>query len=114
MGSEMCIRDRAYNGRYHVLGGVLSAIDGIGPNDLNLISLFQRIKNGEVGELIIATNATMEGQITAQFIADSCKDDNLKITRLAQGMPIGGELDTLDYNTLSTAFDSRSEIKANH
>ena len=107
-------KSKAYNGRYHVLGGVLSAIDGIGPNDLNLISLFQRIKNGEVGELIIATNATMEGQITAQFIADSCKDDKLKITRLAQGMPIGGELDTLDYNTLSTAFDSRSEMKANH
>ena len=56
----------------------------------------------------------MEGQITAQFIADSCKDRELKITRLAQGMPIGGELDTLDYNTLSTAFDSRSEMKANH
>ena len=93
---------------------MLSAIDGIGPNDLNLISLFQRIKNGEVGDLIIATNATMEGQITAQFIADSCKDNKLKITRLAQGMPIGGELDTLDYNTLSTAFDSRSEMKANH
>ena len=107
-------KSKAYNGRYHVLGGVLSAIDGIGPNDLNLISLFQRIKNGEVGELIIATNATMEGQITAQFIADSCKDDNLKITRLAQGMPIGGELDTSDYNTLSTAFDSRSEMKASH
>ena len=107
-------KSKAYNGRYHVLGGVLSAIDGIGPNDLNLISLFQRIKNGEVGELIIATNATMEGQITAQFIADSCKDEKLKITRLAQGMPIGGELDTLDYNTLSTAFDSRSEMKANH
>ena len=102
------------NGRYHVLGGVLSAIDGIGPNDLNLISLFQRVRNGEIGELILATNATMEGQITAQFIADSCKDNKLKITRLAQGMPIGGELDTLDYNTLSTAFDSRSEMKANH
>ena len=104
----------AYSGRYHVLGGVLSAIDGIGPNDLNIISLFQRVKNGEIEELILATNATMEGQITAQFIADSCKDEKLKITRLAQGMPIGGELDTLDYNTLSTAFDSRYEMKANH
>ena len=107
-------KSRAYNGRYHVLGGVLSAIDGIGPDELNLISLFQRVKNGEIEELILATNATMEGQITAQFIADSCKNDKLKITRLAQGMPIGGELDTLDYNTLSTAFDSRSEMKANH
>ena len=107
-------KSKAYNGRYHVLGGVLSAIDGIGPDDLNLISLFQRVKSGEIEELILATNATMEGQITAQFIADTCKDDKIKVTRLAQGMPIGGELDTLDYNTLSTAFDSRSEIKANH
>ena len=107
-------KSRAYNGRYHVLGGVLSAIDGIGPDELNLISLFQRVKNGEIEELILATNATMEGQITAQFIADSCKDHELKITRLAQGMPIGGELVTLDYNTLSSAFDSRSEMKANH
>ena len=104
-------KSNAYKGNYHVLGGVLSAIDGIGPNDLNLNSLFRRIKDGTVEELILATNATMEGQITAQFIADSCKNEKVRVTRLAQGMPIGGELDTLDFNTMSTAFDSRSEMK---
>ena len=106
-------KSNAYKGQYHVLGGVLSAIDGIGPNDLNLNSLFRRIKDGTVEELILATNATMEGQITAQFIADSCKNEKVRVTRLAQGMPIGGELDTLDFNTMSTAFDSRSEMKTN-
>ena len=106
-------KSNAYKGNYHVLGGVLSAIDGIGPNDLNLNSLFRRIKDGTVEELILATNATMEGQITAQFIADSCKNEKVRVTRLAQGMPIGGELDTLDFNTMSTAFDSRSEMKTN-
>ncbi len=106
-------KSNAYKGQYHVLGGVLSAIEGVGPDDLNLSSLFKRIKEGTVDELIIATNATMEGQITAQYIADSCKKEKILITRLAQGMPIGGELDTIDNNTLSTAFDSRSEIKTN-
>ncbi len=106
-------KSNAYKGQYHVLGGVLSAIEGVGPDDLNLSSLFKRIKEGAVDELIIATNATMEGQITAQYIADSCKKEKILITRLAQGMPIGGELDTIDNNTLSTAFDSRSEIKTN-
>ena len=106
-------KSNAYQGQYHVLGGVLSAIDGIGPDDLNLNSLLQRIKDGAIEELILATNATMEGQITAQFIADSCKNEKVRVTRLAQGMPIGGELDTLDFNTMSTAFDSRSEMKTN-
>ena len=106
-------KSKAYNGHYHVLGGVLSAIDGIGPDDLNLSSLFNRISNGITDEIILATNATTEGQITAQFIADNCKEKKILITRLAQGMPIGGELDTIDYNTLSTAFDSRAEMKVN-
>lgn len=106
-------KSKAYNGHYHVLGGVLSAIDGVGPDDLNLSSLFNRISNGITDELILATNATTEGQITAQFIAENCKERKILITRLAQGMPIGGELDTIDYNTLSTAFDSRAEMKVN-
>jgi recombination protein RecR len=105
-------KSKAYRGQYHVLGGVLSAIDGVGPEDLNLSSLFQRIKAGEIKELIIATNATMEGQITAQYIADACNNKNVLVTRLAQGMPIGGELDSLDLNTLSAAFTSRSEMKS--
>jgi len=106
-------KSKAYNGHYHVLGGVLSAIDGIGPDELNLSSLFKRMKNNDIKEVILATNATVEGQITAQFIADSCEKNNILVTRLAQGIPIGGELDNLDYNTLSTAFSSRSEMKTN-
>ncbi|MEE2695145.1 MAG: recombination mediator RecR [Pseudomonadota bacterium] len=104
-------KSNAFDGHYHVIGGVLSAMDGIGPEQLNLLSLFDRIKNEKVGEIIIATNATVEGQITAQYIADHCSKFDVLITRLAQGMPIGGELDLLDYNTLSTAFSSRLEIK---
>jgi recombination protein RecR len=104
-------KSNAFDGHYHVLGGVLSAMDGIGPEQLNISSLFNRIRDEKVGEIIIATNATVEGQITAQYIADHCSNFNVLITRLAQGMPIGGELDLLDYNTLSTAFLSRSEIK---
>jgi recombination protein RecR len=104
-------KSNAFDGHYHVLGGVLSAMDGIGPEQLNISSLFNRIRDEKVGEIIIATNATVEGQITAQYIADHCSNFDVLITRLAQGMPIGGELDLLDYNTLSTAFLSRSEIK---
>ena len=96
---------------YHVLGGVLSAIDGIGPDELNLSTLFKKIKENKICEIIIATNATVEGQITAQYIADNCTQEGVLVTRLAQGIPVGGELDLIDYNTLSTAFDSRMEIK---
>jgi recombination protein RecR len=103
-------KSNAFNGQYHILGGVLSAIDGIGPEELNILPLFDRIKNGSVKEIILATNATVEGQITAQYIADQCADSQILITRLAQGMPMGSELEILDYNTLSTAFKSRSKI----
>ena len=104
-------KSKAFNGHYHVLGGVLSAIDGIGPEELNVLSLFQRVRDNKISEIILATNATVEGQITAQYIADNCPDKNIKVTRLAQGMPVGGELELLDFNTLSTAFSSRLEIK---
>ena len=103
-------KSNAFNGQYHILGGVLSAIDGIGPEELNIVSLFDRIKNGFVKEIILATNATVEGQITAQYIADHCDNSKILITRLAQGMPMGSELEILDYNTLSAAFKSRSKI----
>ncbi len=104
-------KSKAFNGHYHVLGGVLSAIDGIGPEELNILSLFRRLKDNKISEIILATNATVEGQITAQYIADNCPDKNITVTKLAQGMPVGGELELLDFNTLSTAFSSRSEIK---
>lgn len=104
-------KSKAFNGTYHVLGGVLSAMDGVGPDQLNIVSLLKRIESGSIKEVIIATNATTEGQITGQYIADECSKFQILITRLAQGIPIGGELDLLDYNTMSTAFTSRSEIK---
>ncbi len=104
-------KSKAFNGTYHVLGGVLSAMDGVGPDQLNIFSLLKRLESGSVKEVIIATNATTEGQITGQYIADECSKFQILITRLAQGIPIGGELDLLDYNTMSTAFISRSEIK---
>ena len=104
-------KSKAFNGTYHVLGGVLSAMDGVGPDQLNIVSLIKRLKSGSFKEVIIATNATTEGQITGQYIADECSKFQILITRLAQGIPIGGELDLLDYNTMSTAFTSRSEIK---
>ena len=104
-------KSKAFNGTYHVLGGVLSAMDGVGPEQLNIVSLLKRLESGSVNEVIIATNATTEGQITGQYIADECSKFQILITRLAQGIPIGGELDLLDYNTMSTAFTSRSEIK---
>ena len=104
-------KSKAYDGHYHVLGGVLSAIDGIGPDELNISSLMKKVENKKINEIILATNATVEGQITAQYIADSCEKNEILVTRLAQGIPIGGELDTVDYNTLSAAFSSRSEMK---
>ena len=104
-------KSKAFNGTYHVLGGVLSAMDGVGPEQLNIVSLLKRLESGSIKEVIIATNATTEGQITGQYIADECAKFKILITRLAQPNPIGGELDLLDYNTMSTAFSSRSEIK---
>ena len=104
-------KSNAFDGKYHVLGGVLSAMEGVGPNELNISSLLSRLKNTRINELIIATNATTEGQITGQYIADQCSSFEVLITKLAQGMPIGGELDLLDYNTMSTAFTSRLEVK---
>ena len=104
-------KSKAYDGHYHVLGGVLSAIDGVGPEDLSITSLFDRINKHEIKEIILATNATVEGQITAQYISENCPNKKVLITRLAQGMPVGAELDVLDLNTLSTAFSSRLQMK---
>ena len=104
-------KSNAFKGKYHVLGGVLSAMEGIGPEDLNISSLFNRFKNDKITELIIATNATTEGQITGQYLAEQCLGHGVLITKLAQGIPVGGELDLLDLNTMSTAFTSRLEIK---
>lgn len=100
-------RAQATRGRYHVLGGTLSALDGVGPEDLNLAGLRNRCAQPEVKEIILANNATVEGQTTAHYIIDMLEKGDLKITRLAHGVPVGGELDYLDDGTLVAAMKSR-------
>ncbi|MEN3952339.1 recombination mediator RecR [Iodidimonas sp. SYSU 1G8] len=97
----------AYKGRYHILGGVLSALDGIGPDDLNIAGLVDRARAPEVTEIILATNATVDGQTTAHYITDRLQECGVTITRLAHGVPVGGELDYLDDGTLTTAMRAR-------
>ena len=103
-------RAENYRGKYHVLGGNLSAISGKTIEDLNLNSLYSRLRNGEVKEVIIATSATIDGQTTAHFIAENLKDFEVMVTRLAYGIPVGSELDYLDEGTIAIAFKTRSEF----
>ena len=100
-----------YRGLYHVLGGSLSAINGIGTEELTIKKLIKRIEENEITEVILALSTTMEGQTTTHVIADKLETfKNLTVTRLAQGIPIGGEVHYLDENTLNTAFQSRKKI----
>ncbi|HYC25690.1 MAG TPA: recombination mediator RecR [Roseiarcus sp.] len=94
--------------RYHVLGGVLSPLDGVGPEDLNLSSLVARVAEGAISEVILAVNATVDGQTTAHYIIDILNAQNVKVTRLAHGVPVGGELDYLDEGTLAAAIAQRT------
>jgi len=103
-------RGRIFFGRYHVLGGTLSALDGIGPDELNIAALVQRAKAGAVREVIVATNATVDGQTTAHYLAERLANLEIPITRLAHGVPVGGELDWLDDGTLATAFKARRAL----
>jgi recombination protein RecR len=100
-------RSGVYRGLYHVLGGTLSALDGVGPDDLGIAHLIARVSHGEITEVILALNVTIEGQATAHYLAERLKSLGVAVTRLAQGMPIGGELDYLDDGTLTAAFASR-------
>ena len=100
-------RSGAFKGRYHVLGGLLSAIDGTGPEELRLPALERRIRENNTAELILALPATVDGQTTAHYIAERFKDLPLKISSLAQGIPVGGELDYLDDGTIQTALRAR-------
>lgn len=100
-------RGRAFRGRYHVLGGTLSALDEIGPEDLGIPALIDRIGQEGIREVILALNATVEGQTTAHYIADALADSGVSITGLAQGVPIGGELNYLDDGTISAALRAR-------
>jgi recombination protein RecR len=101
-------RTGAFGGRDHVLGGSLSALDGIGPEDLTIDRLVARVRPGQ--ELILALNATVEGQTTAHYIADRLAGTGVKLSRLAQGVPIGGELDYLDDGTLTAALNARRAL----
>ena len=96
------------NARYHVLGGQLSPLDGIGPDQLNIRSLVSRVAEGGVSEIVIAVNATVEGQTTAHYLTDQLAGFAVKVTRLAHGVPVGGELDYLDDGTLAAALRSRT------
>jgi recombination protein RecR len=100
-------RSNMFRGVYHVLGGTLSAIDGRGPADLNIEKLIVKASNDDVTEIILATNATVEGQTTAHYITERLKHLNLNITQIAHGIPIGGELEYLDDGTLATALSAR-------
>ena len=100
-------RTRAFRGLYHVLGGTLSALDGVGPDDLTIASLVERAGRVEVVEVILALNATIEGQTTAHVITDRLTGTDVAISRLAQGVPLGGELEYLDDGTLTAALSSR-------
>jgi recombination protein RecR len=99
-------RAGVFRGRYHVLGGALSALDGITPERLNVASLLKRARDG-VDEVILAVNATVEGQTTAHYLMDALAPMGVKVTRLAHGVPVGGELDYLDEGTLNAAFRAR-------
>ncbi len=101
-------RAGATKGRYHVLGGVLSPLDGVGPDDLNIATLSTRVRESGASEVILAMNATVEGQTTAHYVTDLLAGSGAKVTRLAHGVPVGGELDYLDDGTLSAAMKSRT------
>ena len=103
-------RGGMYRGRYHILGGTLSAIDGRGPDALGIPKLLKRASSDTVKEVILATNNTLEGQTTAHYLAESLEPCNVTLTRLAQGIPVGGELDYLDEGTLGAALMSRTSV----
>lgn len=102
-------RANVFKGRYHVLGGTLSALDAVGPEDLAIPKLVDRVESEEITEVILALNATVDGQTTAHYIADQI-EDRVTLTTLAQGVPIGGELDYLDDGTITAALNARKKL----
>ncbi len=102
-----------FNGVYFVLKGHLSPIDGIGPDELGLEQLFERVDQGQISELILATNPTVEGEATAHYIAEQLQQSPVNITRIAHGVPVGGELEFVDGGTLAHAFAGRRSLKRN-
>ena len=104
-------RSGVFSGKYHVLGGVLSALDNIGPDDLKIGQLVQRAKSEKIKEVILANSATVDGQTTAYYIADQLSSSDIILSRLAQGLPMGGELDFLDDGTITQALRARSKLQ---
>ncbi len=105
-------RTREFRGRYHVLGGAISPLDGIGPDDLRFAELMARLSSGEVSEIIIATDPNLEGEATAAYTARLLKPFEITVTRLASGLPVGGDLEYADEVTLGRAFEGRKMIHA--
>ncbi|MCB2083484.1 MAG: recombination protein RecR [Sphingomonadaceae bacterium] len=110
--SDLWALDRAklFTGTYHVLGGRLSALDGVRPEDLNIAALLARVGQGGVDEVVLAMNATLEGQTTSHYIAERLEGFPVRITQLAHGLPVGGELDYLDEGTLAQALRARRPV----
>jgi recombination protein RecR len=100
-------RAGANKGRYHVLGGLLSPLDGVGPNDLHIGALIERAKDGAIREIVLALPVTVDGQTTAHYLTEHIENANIAVTRLSQGVPVGGELDYLDEGTLTAAMKAR-------
>jgi recombination protein RecR len=103
-------RSRAYNGRYHVLHGAISPVEGIGPEDLRLAELLQRVAGGSFREVIMATNPTLEGESTALYLQRRLTDHKVRLTRLARGLSVGGDLEYTDEITLGRAFEGRQDV----
>jgi recombination protein RecR len=101
----------AYKGKYHILQGVLSPIEGINPDDLKIKALLERIQRGGVKEVILATNPSMEGEATAQYLYPRLRAEGVRVTRLARGLPVGGDLEYADQNTLLRALSGRQEME---
>ena len=104
-------RSRAFNGRYHVLHGAISPVEGIGPEDLRVEELIKRVQDGAFSEIILATNPTLEGESTALYLQRRLADSDIRLTRLARGLPVGGDLEYTDEITLVRALEGREELK---
>ena len=104
-------RTREFRGRYHVLGGAISPIEGIGPDDLRIKDLMTRLSDGQITELILATDPNLEGEATATYLARLVKPLGMKVTRLASGLPVGGDLEYADEVTLGRAFEGRRSLE---
>lgn len=103
-------RSHAFRGRYHILHGAISPLDGVGPDDIKVAELIRRLEHGGISEVIVATNANVEGEATALYLTKLIKPIKVRLTRLASGIPVGGDLEYIDASTLSRAFEERREL----